>query len=74
MSQNVLVDATELAKQLGQAKSSIYRAARRGVIPVYRAGEHLHGLRFDVEEVKAVLRRPARTAQAEREHETAPAR
>jgi hypothetical protein len=57
---SALVDATELARQLGQAKSSIYRLHKRGLIPAYAAGPHLRGLRFDVNEVKAALRRPAR--------------
>ena len=55
-----LVDAAELAKQLGQAKSSIYRLHKRGVMPAYAAGPNLRGLRFDVEEVRDALRRPAR--------------
>ena len=58
MSQNVLVDAGELARNLGQAKSSIYRLHKRGLIPAYSAGPNLKSLRFDVKEVKAVLRRP----------------
>lgn len=65
MSQNVLVNAEELARQLGQAKSSIYRLASRGVIPAYSAGPHLRGLRFDVEEVKAALRRPVIAEKAQ---------
>ena len=54
----VLIDATELAKQLGQAKSSIYRLHKRGVIPAYSAGPNLRGLRFDIAEVKDALQRP----------------
>jgi hypothetical protein len=60
MSDTVLVDATTLAQRLGQAKSSIYRLHKRGVIPAYAAGPNLRGLRFDLEEVKQALRRPAR--------------
>jgi hypothetical protein len=55
----VLIDAAELAKHLGQAKSSIYRLHKRGVIPAYSAGPNLHGIRFDLNEVKEALRRPA---------------
>ncbi|OAI47500.1 hypothetical protein AYO43_04405 [Nitrospira sp. SCGC AG-212-E16] len=58
----VLVDATELAKQLGQAKSSIYRLHKRGIIPAYSTGPNLRGLRFDIAEVKDALRRPASVA------------
>jgi len=55
-----LIDAAELARRLGQAKSSIYRLHKRGLIPAYAAGQNLHGLRFDLNEVKAALRRPAK--------------
>ncbi len=58
MNDTALVDATELAKRLGQAKSSIYRLHKRGLIPAYYAGPHLRGLRFDIAEVKEALRRP----------------
>lgn len=60
-----LVDAMALAKHLGQAKSSIYRLAKSGKIPSYAAGPNLHGLRFDLDEVKAALRRPARPPHEE---------
>jgi excisionase family DNA binding protein len=59
MSEQTLVDATELARRLGQAKSSIYRLAQANLIPSYAAGPKLRGRRFDVEEVKAALRRTA---------------
>jgi len=55
MTDRVLVDATTLAHQIGQAKSSVYRLAKCGVIPFYAAGPKLRGLRFDVAEVKEVL-------------------
>lgn len=57
MTDQVLVDATTLAHQIGQAKSSVYRLAKRGAIPFYAAGPRLRGLRFDVAEVKEALRR-----------------
>jgi len=60
---HALVDAAELAKHLGQAKSSIYRLHKRGLIPAYAAGPNLHGLRFDLDEVKEALRRPIRPSQ-----------
>jgi predicted DNA-binding transcriptional regulator AlpA len=62
---SALIDAAQLAKHLGQAKSSIYRLHKRGVIPAYAAGPNLHGLRFDLNEVKEALRRPARPSQGE---------
>ena len=63
MDGNVLVDARELARRLGQAKSSIYRLHKRGVIPAYAAGPNLRGLRFDVVEVREALRQPVRKDQ-----------
>ena len=62
MAEQVLVDAATLAKQLGQAKSSVYRLAKQGVIPSYAAGPCLSGRRFDVAEVREALRRPAKTS------------
>lgn len=58
-----LVDASELAKHLDQAKSSIYRLHKRGLIPAYAAGPNLRGLRFDIAEVREALRRPVRKDQ-----------
>lgn len=54
--QGNLVDASELAKRLGMGRSSIYLLARKGLIPSYPAGALLTGKRFDVDEVKKVLR------------------
>ena len=52
--------AAELAEKLGMGKGSIYRLAKAGKIPHYAAGPKLTGLRFDLEEVLAILRRPVR--------------
>ena len=60
--ENVLVDATTLAKLLGQGKSSIYRLAKAGTIPSYACGEKLTGRRFDVTEVREKLKALAQTA------------
>jgi len=57
MDTQVLVDATELARLLGQAKSSVYRLAKAGLIPSFAAGPRLRGLRFDPAEVREALRR-----------------
>lgn len=51
--------ATELAERLGMGKGSVYKLAKAGKIPSYAVGPKLTGLRFDLEEVLAVLRRPA---------------
>jgi predicted DNA-binding transcriptional regulator AlpA len=57
MESDILVDAATVAEKLGQAKSSIYRLAKANVIPSYAAGPKLKGLRFDLAEVRAALRR-----------------
>jgi predicted DNA-binding transcriptional regulator AlpA len=54
-----LVDAKKLAAMLGQAKSSVYRLAKMGVLPCYKAGPRQRGIRFDVAECRAALRRQA---------------
>ena len=51
-----LVTVGQLAEEVGQAKSSLYRLAKSGKIPSYAAGPNLKGLRFDVEEVLRGLR------------------
>ena len=59
MESGILVDAATVAERLGQAKSSIYRLAKTGAIPSYRAGQLGRGVRFDLAEVRDALRRPA---------------
>jgi predicted DNA-binding transcriptional regulator AlpA len=56
-----LLDARTLAKRLGQATSSIYRLSKSGAIPSFKAGPRGRGVRFDLQEVKDALRRPAQT-------------
>jgi predicted site-specific integrase-resolvase len=56
-----LVGAAEAARQLGMARSSLYRLATRGCIPSYAAGPQLTGRRFDVQEVREVLKQVAKT-------------
>ena len=60
MENDALVDAETVAEKLGQAKSSIYRLAKAGAIPSYAAGPRLRGRRFDIAEVRAALRMPAK--------------
>lgn len=57
-----LVDAETVAAKLGQAKSSIYRMAKAGLIPSYAAGPRLRGRRFDLNEVREALRALANKA------------
>ena len=62
MNSIVLVDAATVAAQLGQAKSSISKLSKMGLIPSYAAGPRLRGRRFDLEEVKAALKALAQQA------------
>lgn len=57
-----LVDAATVAAHLGQAKSSIYRLAQRGIIPSFAAGPRLSGRRFDLAEVREALKSLAQQA------------
>ncbi len=56
MNEQCLVNATEAARQLGMAKSSLYRMASSGIVPSYAVGMKKSGVRFDVEEVRQALR------------------
>jgi excisionase family DNA binding protein len=59
-----LVKARILKEALeGIAGSTIYRMAKEGKIPCYRVGRR--GIRFDVEEVRAALRRSVSSGLAE---------
>jgi len=60
-----LVNAATIAAQLGQAKSSIYRLAKIGVLPCYKAGPRQRGIRFDIAECRAALRRQTTQSQEE---------
>lgn len=62
MEPHILVDAATVAAHLGQAKSSIYRLTRAGLIPSYAAGPRLRGRRYDLAEVRATLKALARQA------------
>ena len=57
-----LVDAATVAAHVGQAKSSVYRLAKSGLIPSYAAGPRLRGRRFDLAEVRAALKALAQQA------------
>lgn len=66
MSSQCLVSVDEAARQLGMAKSSLYRLARAGLVPSYAAGPRLSGIRFSISEVKEALRRrPVREGEGE---------
>lgn len=53
-----LVTATAFAA-LGIPRGTIYRMAKEHLIPYYKAGAKGRGLRFDLDEVMAVLHQPA---------------
>ena len=55
-----LIDAAELQDRHGIKKGSSYRLARAGIIPAYRTGPKLRGLRFLASEVLSALRQPAK--------------
>lgn len=50
-----LVKAKAAKEALGTATSTLYRMAKAGKIPSYTVGRT--GVRFDIEEVRAALRR-----------------
>lgn len=52
-----LSTAREVAKATRQSLSTVYRLARNGIIPSYRAGLVGHGVRFNLTEVREALRR-----------------
>ena len=58
-STNLLVTAETLQKETAIKKGTSYRLAKRGLIPSYKVGPRLHGVRFIITEVLAALRRPA---------------
>ena len=57
MSNRHLVGADMCARALGITKGCLYRMAREGLIPSYRVGVQLRGVRFDLDEVRETLKR-----------------
>ena len=54
-SEDTLLKATDLARRLNVAKSTIYMLAKGGQIPVVRIGKT--GVRFDIDQVLAALKK-----------------
>lgn len=53
------VNATEAAKRLSMARSSLYRMAKAGLIPCFYVGPQRCGIRFIISEViEALSERP----------------
>ncbi len=57
VNQAKLVRARVVAKDIDAAISSVYRAAKTGRIPSYTVGPRSGGVRFNLAEVRAALRR-----------------
>jgi hypothetical protein len=54
-----LVTAATLLGECGITRGSAYRMAKHAAIPAYVTGPKRTGVRFQVDEVLAALRRPA---------------
>jgi excisionase family DNA binding protein len=54
-----LLPIKQAAAILGMAPSSLYRLCKSGRAPSYAVGAKGSGVRVNIEEVKAALRRPA---------------
>lgn len=59
MTNKRLVKASILEADYGIPRGSVYKLARNGLIPCYKVGPKLSGVRFVVEEVLEALRRPS---------------
>jgi hypothetical protein len=57
----VLVTVKQAALHLGMAPSSLYRLCKNRKVPSYAAGSKGCGVRVDIQEAKAALRRPGNT-------------
>jgi predicted DNA-binding transcriptional regulator AlpA len=65
MESGTLVDAGRCAAALGMSKAAVYKMCRVGKLPAYSAGAKGRGLRFDIQECRAALRRQAVQYQEE---------
>lgn len=59
---DALVGVKEAAQALGMGQGSLYRLARAGAVPSYKAGVKLSGVRFSIKELRQALRRNAKPA------------
>ena len=62
MTVEMLVKASVVSQRLGMAQSQVYKLAKSGAIPSYCVGEKKTGIRFDLTEVRAALRRTPQAA------------
>lgn len=58
-SENRLVTASEIERMGVLRKGTAYRMAKVGKLPHYVVGTRTRGIRFNVDEVLAALRRPS---------------
>ena len=58
---SALLKVKEAAQRLGMSASSLYRLCKSGRVPAYAAGSKGYGVRVDIEEAKAALRRQVQT-------------
>lgn len=65
MESGSLVNADLCAVALSVPKTTIYKMVKRGTLIAYRVGEKGRGLRFDIAECRAALRRQATQTQEE---------
>ena len=55
----MLLSARELSQRFGIPPGTLYKLARAGVVPSYRIGVKMRGVRFLAEEVLTALKQPA---------------
>ena len=65
MNERCLVGADRCSHALGITPGCLYRMAREGLVPSYRVGSRQRGVRFDLDEVRAALRRDKQDQDAE---------
>lgn len=66
MDEHSLMRIDVAAKALGMGKQTLYRMCARHLIPVYRIGLRRGGLRVDLQEVRATLRKETKEQGKER--------
>ncbi len=62
---NLLVTAETLQKETAIPKGTSYKLAKSGLIPSYKVGPRMHGVRFIISEVLTALKRPAPATQGD---------
>ena len=60
MQQERKLVTAEAVESIGIRRSTLYRMVKEGKVPCYKTGVKGRGVRFDVDEVLAALRQPAK--------------